>query len=256
MKSFAQQELKAIAERCAQKVAAVKEGVNYFREPYRHFFVDDFLDKNLAQACLDHFPAPDDGGWEKAKDANIGIKQHANWQSEFDIPEGIIAAVRILNSSTFLKAMGGVLGIQRIMPDPYFTDGGLGVSTRGAVLDVHVDGSYHDATGLNRRISALVYLNPEWRPEWGGEFGVYDGKGEACVRKIPPLFNRLFVFDSNDYSFHGLPDPLNFPAGVARKSIMLYYYTKEPRKPRHKDATGERGREFSREQGGKARVVK
>ena len=37
------------------------------------------------------------------------------------------------------------------------------------------------------------------------------------------------AFDTNDYSFHGLPDPLNFPLGKARRSIILYYYTKEPR---------------------------
>ena len=30
-------------------------------------------------------------------------------------------------------------------------------------------------------------------------------------------------------SFHGLPDPLNFPTGEVRRSIILYYYTKAPR---------------------------
>ena len=37
------------------------------------------------------------------------------------------------------------------------------------------------------------------------------------------------AFDTNDLSYHGLPDPLNFPKGHARRSIILYYYTKEPR---------------------------
>ena len=37
------------------------------------------------------------------------------------------------------------------------------------------------------------------------------------------------AFDTNDYSFHGLPDPINFPKGHARRSIILYYYTKESR---------------------------
>ena len=29
------------------------------------------------------------------------------------------------------------------------------------------------------------------------------------------------AFDTNDLSYHGLPDPLNFPEGHARRSIIL-----------------------------------
>jgi Rps23 Pro-64 3,4-dihydroxylase Tpa1-like proline 4-hydroxylase len=115
------------------------------------------------------------------------------------------------------------------MPDPYFSGGGLNATVSGGLLDVHVDGNYHDASGLNRRLNAILYLNPEWVDGRGGEFGLYDSTGDNLVKKVVPLFNRLVIFDTNDYSFHGLPDPLNFPEGKARKSIILYYYTKEPR---------------------------
>jgi Rps23 Pro-64 3,4-dihydroxylase Tpa1-like proline 4-hydroxylase len=99
----------------------------------------------------------------------------------------------------------------------------------GGLLDVHVDGNYHDATGLNRRINAILYLNPDWQAGWGGEFGLYDAQGDVCLKEVPPLFNRLVVFDSHDTSFHGLPAPLAFPPGKTRKSIILYYYTKDSR---------------------------
>jgi Rps23 Pro-64 3,4-dihydroxylase Tpa1-like proline 4-hydroxylase len=115
------------------------------------------------------------------------------------------------------------------MPDPYFSGGGLNVSTRGGLLDVHVDGNYHDASGLNRRLNVIFYLNPGWQPDWGGEFGLYDKTGQDCLKLVPPLFNRLVIFDSHDFSFHGLPDPIAFPAEHTRKSIILYYYTKAPR---------------------------
>jgi Rps23 Pro-64 3,4-dihydroxylase Tpa1-like proline 4-hydroxylase len=92
----------------------------------------------------------------------------------------MLPSVRILNSAPFLQAMSKVMGIQKIIPDPYFTGGGLNVTMRGGLLDVHVDGNYYDATGLNRRLNALVYLNPNWQEEWGGEFGVYDAEGECA----------------------------------------------------------------------------
>ena len=175
------------------------------------------------------FPPLTDKDWEKADDKDIEIKYRSKWSSEFDIPDGIINAIRIMNSSIFLSAMSEVMGISKIIPDPNFKGGGLNLMTRGGLLDIHVDGNYHDATGLNRRLNALLYLNPKWNQSWGGEFGVYDENGDTCLKKIEPLFNRLVVFDTHDKSFHGLPNAINFPDCEPRRSILLYYYTKEER---------------------------
>jgi hypothetical protein len=84
-------------------------------------------------------------------------------------------------------------------------------------------------TGLNRRMNALLYLNPGWEEPWGGCVGIYSQDGVNLVKKIEPIFNRPVVFDSHDYSFQGLPEKLNFPPGENRKSIILYYFTKSPR---------------------------
>lgn len=227
--TFTQIQLKQFAEYSCGKLSAARPGREYFAEPFKHVVVDAFFPDELASTCLKNFPAIGDDGWEHANDADIEIKYRTNWKSEFDIPEGIVDAVRILNSAPFLNAMSTVLGIEKIIPDPYFTGGGLNATMRGGLLDVHVDGNYHDATGLNRRLNALVYLNPDWREDWGGEFGVYDETGDKCLKKVAPLHNRLVIFDSHDKSFHGLPDPINFPEGEPRRSILLYYYTKESR---------------------------
>jgi Rps23 Pro-64 3,4-dihydroxylase Tpa1-like proline 4-hydroxylase len=151
------------------------------------------------------------------------------WKSEFDIPDGMVEAIRVLNSSLFLISMSELFGIKKVMPDAYFSGGGLNVTVSGGLLDVHVDGNYHDASGLNRRLNAILYLNPEWQEGWGGEFGLNDSTGDNLIKKVAPLYNRLVIFDTNDYSYHGLPDPLNFPEDKVRKSIILYYYTKESR---------------------------
>jgi len=230
-----QTELSRMAADCAARIANAADGAGYFETPYKHVVVDGFFDAALAAECLRRFPALDAPGWEHAADADIEVKYRTTWRSEFDIPEGLVDAVRILNSAPVLRAMGDRLGIPKLVADPYFSGGGLNVTLPGGLLDVHVDGNYHDATGLNRRVNAIVYLNPDWQPGWGGEFGLYDAKGETCLKRVAPLFNRLVVFDSHDYSFHGLPEPLNFPAGAQRRSIILYYYTLAAR-PSHQVA--------------------
>jgi hypothetical protein len=221
--------LKNAAMQCADKIRNARSDIEYFEEPYKHIVIDNFLDIDFAQACLESFPGLNDSSWEHANDEDIEVKYRTTWKSEFDIPENILDAVRILNSALILNAMSERIGINKLIPDPYFTGGGLNVTCKGGLLDVHVDGNYHDATGLNRRLNAILYLNHDWQESWGGEFGIYNSDGTVCLKKVSPIFNRLVIFDSHDFSFHGLPDPINFPDNNSRKSIILYYYTVEER---------------------------
>ncbi len=35
----------------------------------------------------------------------------------------------------------------------------------------------------------------------------------------------MVVFNTNDYTYHGNPDPVTCPEGRTRRSIAMYYYT-------------------------------
>lgn len=224
-----QLEIKKLALGCSDTLDNSKPEMEFFEKPFKHAVFDNFFPVEFANMLLEKFPDVNEDVWERTNDKDIEIKLRTKWQSEFDIPDGIVDAVRVLNSSLFLKSMSQLFGIDKLMADPYFSGGGLNVTVSGGLLDVHIDGNYHDASGLNRRINAILYLNPDWQDGWGGEFGLYDSTGDNLVKKVAPIHNRLVIFDTNDYSFHGLPDPLNFPNGHVRKSIILYYYTKESR---------------------------
>lgn len=253
--------LNEISKGISKKILELKEGERAFDLPFRHLVVDEFLPHDLALECLRDFPECSEECWERSNDPDIEVKMRSKWESEFDIPGAITAAVRILNSSVILKSLSTKLAIQKLIPDPYFTGGGLNVSQRGGLLDVHVDGNYHDATGLHRRANAIWYLWEGWRTEWGGSFGLYDKSGDKLIKEVEPIFNRLVVFDSHDYSFHGLPNPINCPIDNPRKSLILYYYTMAPRPNEHvmienphsalwkkrglKDKRGSKTREFN-----------
>ena len=215
--------LKHIATISANKIDLAR--VN--EEPFKHIVIDDFFPKDLLDACLYNFPKPD-SSWDMSDD-DVEKNFRSNYSSEFDFPPGLREAVRILNSSIVLESLSDALEIPKLIPDPYFTGGGLNISKRGGMLDVHVDGNYHDATGLNRRVNVILFLNRQWNEKWGGEFGIYDKKGNK-VDSVYPILNRLVAFDTHDRSFHGTPDPIMCPKNRNRKSLILYYYTKEPRK--------------------------
>lgn len=224
-----QSKLKKIAKTSYDKIINVEKSNNLFQHPFTHFYIDDFFEPEFADNLFNAFPSTNSKSWEVSNDTDIEVKMRSKWESEFDIPKYIVDAVRIMNSSYFLNSLSKILKIPKLIPDPYFTGGGLNMTVSGGLLDVHVDGNYHDASGLNRRVNVILYLNPNWEKSWGGEFGLYDNNGENLVKKISPIHNRLLAFDTNDYSFHGLPEPLRFPNGLGRKSIILYYYTKAER---------------------------
>ena len=221
--------LKKQSENLAKKIISAKSNKTFSNRPFKHLYIDNAFSKNIANDCLKNFPSETSKNWIKTNDKDIEIKYRSNWQSEFDIPEGIIDVIRVLNSSLILKAISNAFNIKKIIPDPYYTGGGLNMSTKNGKLDVHVDGNYHDASGLNRRINVILFLNKKWQKNWLGEFGLYNSTGTICEKKIEPLFNRLIIFDTHDFSYHGLPDPINFPKKHPRRSVILYYYTKESR---------------------------
>lgn len=99
----------------------------------------------------------------------------------------------------------------------------------GGKLNIHSDFGLHtinDET-VYRRINVLLYLNEDWKEEYNGHLLLLDKKTKEVVKSILPTFNTMVVFNTNSDSFHGHPIPLNTPNGITRKSLALYYYTKE-----------------------------
>lgn len=233
MMRFSQTELKVIAENCASAIQNSRSNGTLFHEPFKHVILDNFLPIVVAESLLEAFPESSDPSWERTDDAGIEVKARSTWSSEFDIPEGLVDIIRVFNSAPVLQAMSEALEIPKLMSDPYFSGGGLNLSEKNGLLDIHVDGNYHDASGMNRRVNLLLYLNPNWQKSWGGEFGIYDNDGEKLVKAVEPIMNRCVIFDTHDNSYHGLPNPIDFPQNDPRRSILLYYYTVAPRPSSH-----------------------
>ena len=44
-------------------------------------------------------------------------------------------------------------------------------------------------------------------------------------KKILPIFNRMVIFSTTDFSYHGNPNKVKVEENNSRKSIALYYYS-------------------------------
>jgi hypothetical protein len=191
--------------------------------PVPHLWLANFLPFEVAHAAAGEFPAANTDGWIHWQHQNEN--KHGLAKREL-FPACLGALVDELNSSRFLAWLSELTGVPNLLSDPSLEGGGLHQSGRGGFLNVHTDFSHHHyQQKWRRRLNLILYLNAGWRPDWGGDLELWDSRMRRCIAKFPPLLNQALIFNTDDKSFHGFPDPLNCPEGVSRNSLALYYYT-------------------------------
>ncbi len=191
--------------------------------PCPHAIVDDFLPPDVAAAAAEEFAGLDTDGWQLYTDEGNTLKLATS--DEDRMGPLLRQLVAQFNSRVFIEFLEALTGIQGLVPDPHLHGGGLHQLNPGGFLNVHADFNYHEHIRLDRRINALLYVNPGWKQEWGGAFELWTPDMSECAVKVPPVLNRLAVFSTTSTSYHGNPDPVTCPPGNARRSLAFYYYT-------------------------------
>ena len=191
-------------------------------KPFPHIVIDNLFDPTVLDELLDDFPGVEDDFWDSfnnQKEVKLASK------SELNFPPRIRGFLDKLNSANFLRLLEKLTGIEGLVPDPYYYGGGLHQIERGGKLGIHADFNRHISFKLDRRLNLLVYLNKNWKEEYGGSLELWNKSMTKCEDKVLPVFNRCVVFSTTDTSYHGHPDPLTCPEGWTRKSLALYYYS-------------------------------
>ena len=197
-------------------------------KPFPHVVIDDAIKLEFLNKVITEFP-------DLSKQIGRGVS-HENDKRNNKLATGrgggsILGKnsqelINYLNSSEFLDFTQKVTGIKEaLIPDPHLIGGGYHEIKKGGFLKMHVDFSTHPETKLDRRLNLLLYLNKDWPQEYGGEFGMMDYKTRKISKKILPIFNRMVIFNTTDFTYHGHAEPLDIPTDKSRKSIALYYYS-------------------------------
>ena len=191
-------------------------------DPFPSAYFDNVFNPEVLDQVLAEFP-----DMEKGTDLHYNNPNENKYASrgEHRFGETSKMFAHFLNSQTFLEFLTELTGIDALIPDPYFEGGGFHQIKKGGFLKIHADFNKNKFTKLDRRLNVLVYLNKDWKEEYGGHFELWDKEMQHCVKKVLPVFNRMAMFSTTDYSWHGHPDPLSCPEGWSRKSLALYYYT-------------------------------
>ena len=198
-------------------------------DPFPHVVLDHFLEDERASALLGEFPAVEQ--MPRSRDYVFGNK-HELSSVERAGPAGAEFAAAVL-ASEFSSFLADVSGFE-VFVDPSFHGGGFHQGADGSYLDLHVDFNIHPLQpDWLRTLNVLLYLTPDWRPEYGGQL-LLKRRPSDPPREVWPAFNRAVIMLTSDDTYHGY-GRMSLPAGVTRKSIATYAY-------RHLDGTQVRAR--------------
>lgn len=189
--------------------------------PYNHICIDNFLPTKLLEGVhsdLANLPETD-RSFDRAQER---LKTTYNPDR---LPSHSKHLFQAFNARPFILFLETMTGIDGLIPDPYFAGAGIHRIGTGGHLDIHADFNQHKKMNLERRLNVLIYLNKEWREEWGGSFEIWNQKMTQKEASFVPLYNRMVCFSTGSDTFHGNPEPVNHPEGKPRLSIALYYYT-------------------------------
>ena len=142
--------------------------------PFPHITIDDFLPKELIASICAHFPSEitnNETFYER------GYKgQHKRQINPNQCDPHLRNIFYAFNSAPMLEFLEKMTGIEGLIPDPYFTGGGLHETKSGGFLGVHSDFRLNKKLNIERRLNAIIYLNEDWKEEYGGNLELWDVK--------------------------------------------------------------------------------
>jgi len=189
-------------------------------DPFNYIKIDNFLNLNYAEKLYNEYPN-DFSNWHKywnpleVKYANDDINNmNINLRKLF----------YLLSTNGFTKFMSKLSSILDLEVDPYLNGAGLHVHPRYGRLHLHLDYEKHPKLiNKQRRLNIILFLTKDWKQEWNGDNQLWNKDITKCIVRSYPKFNSAIIFQTNEISWHGLPDVIQCPENVYRKSFAYYY---------------------------------
>lgn len=197
-------------------------------KPFPHTVIDNFLPANVLDRILNEFSTVNPLDWAIA-DRTLEDMALTQTKDSNELPSTVPASdtthwlLHQLSSRAFINFLEKLTSIDGLLPNPRMETDGLYPLATNQSLKTQA-GFDRYANKLDRKLTLLIYLNKDWKEEYGGQLELWNAEMSHCEKKILPIFNRCVIFSTTDFSYHGHPEPLNCPAHETRKLLSLYYY--------------------------------
>lgn len=207
-------------------------------EPFNHVVIDNFLVSEIADIVSEEFPCIDDPSLYSLKNP-LENKRTLNVWDKF--PPTTYKLFNLFGRDEFLTILRNFLQTEHIWFDYGLNGGGWHLHGRGGNNNIHLDYNIHPKLNEQRKLNIIIYLTKNWKTEWGGGLELWSNDIEKkqpkdLIKIVENKYNRAVIFDTTQNSWHGLPNFIDCPENVIRKSIAVYFVQPKP------EATENRGR--------------
>lgn len=195
--------------------------------PYPYGAQDNFLGEDFAKSLQREILDIKKEDWDRYDNP---FEQKYTLRDKYNFPPFLVKLFDELTAENFVNQLSEVVGHKLIL-DSTRNFWGVHIYEPGDKLDIHVDAGYHPTLKLKKQTTLGIYLSYEWKEEYGCALEIWRGdncaKDDAKIHEkidsISPIFNRLILFNCNDYAWHGNPDPSRGSPESRRIFITISY---------------------------------
>jgi Rps23 Pro-64 3,4-dihydroxylase Tpa1-like proline 4-hydroxylase len=138
----------------------------------------------------------------------------------------------LYSSKECIQLFNTLSGITNLEYDNTLHGCGLHLMPKNGRLSVHLDYEKHPILeNKQRRMNIILYLNKTWNISWNGSTKLFYEDLNNSFIESKVVYNSALVFQTDDISWHGVPDKIKCPENESRKSIAYYYISELQNKP-------------------------
>jgi len=197
------------------------------QKPYPYTFQDNILNEEIANKIQMEILDISDAAWDRYENP---FESKFTLRDKYNFPENLNKLFDELQSSEFVDKLSEITGYKLLL-DSTRNFWGVHKYNSGDKLDIHVDAGLHPITKQKKQVTVGIYLSSNWKVEYGCNLEMWSGDSSESNKaklyekmdSITPLFNRMVIFNCNDYAWHGNPEPVNCPADSKRIFVTISY---------------------------------
>lgn len=201
------------------------------REPFPHVVIDNFLDPIFAATLQDEILTYPDSKWDRYDNP---FEQKFTFNKKNEFGENVQKLFDLFESNEFIKELS-CLFQKTLYKDEYKHYWGIHKYNDKDYLDIHVDAGIHPKSKQKKQVTLGLYLSKNWKEENNGHLQLWKGTNAcknnariiSCEKSILPIFNRLVLFECNDFSWHGNPVAVSCKSDEKRIFVTMSYMSEE-----------------------------
>ena len=200
-------------------------------KPYPYVIINDFLNSSFINDIYNEYNehSNDLSDWHFY---NNPLEVKYAYDNINKCGKNIQKLFELYSSKECIELFNTLSGINTLEYDSTLHGCGLHLMPRNGRLAMHLDYEKHPILeNKQRRMNIILYINKTWNTEWNGSTKLFYKDLNNSFIESPILYNTAIVFQTNDISWHGVPDKINCPINESRKSIAYYYISELESKP-------------------------